>query len=76
MSCPKTQHQDNVPRLRGEKYDISLKILHQVGFETARQEATSAMRHALTIAPCPSLYNEHYLISTLSARRSTLDVRL
>ena len=46
-------------RLRGEKHDISLKILHQAGFETARQAATSAERHALTIAPCPSLYNTH-----------------
>ena len=53
MSCPRTQHLNNVPRLRGEKHDISLKILHQAGFETARQAATSAERHALTIAPCP-----------------------
>ena len=30
----------NVPRLRGEKHDISLKILHQAAFETARQSAT------------------------------------
>ena len=37
-------------------HDISLKMLHQAGFETARQAATSAERHALTIAPCPSLY--------------------
>ena len=51
---PRTQHLSNVPRLRGEKHDISLKILHQAGFETARQAATSAERHALTIAPCPS----------------------
>ena len=55
MPCPRTQHLNNVPRLRGEKHDISLKILHQAGFETARQAATSAERHALTIAPCPSL---------------------
>ena len=50
MLCPRTQHLNNVPRLRGEKHDISLKILHQAGFETARQAATSAERHALTIA--------------------------
>ena len=56
MPCPRKQHLNNVPRLRGEKHDISLKILHQTGFETARQAATSAERHALTIAPCPSLY--------------------
>ena len=53
MPCSRTQHINNVPRLRGEKHDISLKILHQAGFETARQAATSAERHALTIAPCP-----------------------
>ena len=55
VSCPRTHLLNNVPRLRGKKHDISLKILHQAGFETARQEATSAERHALTIAPCPSL---------------------
>ena len=54
MPCPRTQHLNNVPRLRGEKHDISLKILHQAGFETARQAATWAEIHALTIAPCPS----------------------
>ena len=58
MSCPRTHHLNNVPRLRGEKHDISLKFLHQAGFETARQAAASAERHALnllalTIAPCP-----------------------
>ena len=53
--CPRTHYLNNVPRLRGEKHDISLKILHQVGFGTARQAATSAERHALTIAPRPSL---------------------
>ena len=36
----RTQHNNNVPSLRGEKNDISLKILHQTGFETARQAAT------------------------------------
>ena len=52
MPCPRTQHLNNVPRLRGEKHDISLKILHQAGYETARQAETSAERHALAIAPC------------------------
>ena len=52
MPSPRTQHLNNVPRLRREKDDISLKILHQAGFETARQAATE--RHALTIALCPS----------------------
>ena len=40
VSCPGTHHQKNVPILRGEKHDISLKILHQVGLETAQQAAT------------------------------------
>ena len=53
VSCPRTHHLNNVPRLRGEKHDISRTILHQAGFETARQAATSAERHALTITPCP-----------------------
>ena len=48
-------HLNNVPTLRGEKHDISQKILHQAGFETARQATTSAERHDLTIASCPSL---------------------
>ena len=32
VSCPRTHHLNNVPRLRGGKHDISLKILHQAGF--------------------------------------------
>ena len=55
MSCSGTHHLNYVPRLRREKHDISLKIVHQAGFETARQAATLAERHALIIAPCPSL---------------------
>ena len=55
VSCPRTHHLTNVPRLRGVKHDLSLKILHQAGFETARQAATSAECHALTIVPCRSL---------------------
>ena len=55
MPCPRTQHRNNVPILRVEKHDISLKILHQAGLKTARQAATSAKLRALTIAPCPSL---------------------
>ena len=53
VKCP--AHLNNIPRLRGEKHDISPKILHQAGFETARQAATSTERYAPTIAPCPSL---------------------
>ena len=55
MPCPRTQHRNNVPVLRGEKHDISLKILHQAGLETARQAATLAKLRALPIVPCPSL---------------------
>ena len=44
-----------VPLLRVEKHHISLKILHQAVLETARQAATSAKRHAQTIASCPSI---------------------
>ena len=35
VPCPRTQHRNNVPRLRREKHDIYLKILYQAGFETA-----------------------------------------
>ena len=56
VPCPRTQHLNNVARLRGDEHDISLKILHQTGLETARQAATSAKRHALTIATCPYNY--------------------
>ena len=51
---PKDTTSNNVPIMRGEK-QISLKILHQVGFETARQAATLAKLRALAIAPRPSL---------------------
>ena len=42
VPCLRTQHRNNVTILRGEKHDISLKILHQAGFETARQAVTLA----------------------------------
>ena len=54
VPCPRTQHRNNVPILRGEKHDISLKILHQAGFETARQAVTLAKLRSLAIAPRPS----------------------
>ena len=41
VPCPRTHHRKDVPKLRGEKHDISLKILHQTGLETTRQAATS-----------------------------------
>ena len=49
---------NNVPILRGEKHDISLKILPQAGFETAWEAVTSAKLRALTIVLCPSLQND------------------
>ena len=55
MPCPGTQHRNNVPILREEKHEISLKILQQVGFETARQAVTLAKLRALAFAPSPSL---------------------
>ena len=36
--------------------NISLKILHQAGLETARQAASLTKLRTLTIAPCPSLW--------------------
>ena len=54
MTCPRTQHRNKLQTLRGEKHDISLNILQQAGFETARQAATLANRHALTIVSRPS----------------------
>ena len=59
MPCLRTQHRNNVPILRGEKHDISLKIMHQAGFETARQAVTLAKLRAQAITPRPSLYKEH-----------------
>ena len=56
VPCPRTQHRNNVLRLREEKHNIYLKTLHQAGFETARQAATLAKRHALTIASRPSIH--------------------
>ena len=37
-----------------KQHDIFLKILHQAGFETARQPATLAKRHVLTMNHVPS----------------------
>ena len=54
VPCLRTQHRNNVPILRWEKHDISLKILHQAGFETARQAVTLAKLRALAITPRPS----------------------
>ena len=61
VPCPRTQHRNNIPRLKGEKHDISLKILYQAGLETARQAATSAKGHAQTIASCPPLVTAVYV---------------
>ena len=51
---PKDTHRNTVPKLRGEKHDISLKNSAPTGLENARLAAISAKRHALTIAPYPS----------------------
>ena len=59
-ALPKDTTSNNFPILRGEKHDISLKILHQAGFETARQAATLTKLRALTISPCPSTCSIRY----------------
>ena len=46
MPFPRTQ--------RVGKHDISLKILHKVGFETARQTATLTKLRIQTVVPRPS----------------------
>ena len=66
VPCPRTQHRNNVPILRGKKHDISLKILHQAGFETARQAVTLAKHRALSIALRPS-QNLLLMVSTLQS---------
>ena len=72
MPCPSTQHRNNGPRFRGEKHEINLKILHQAGFETARQAATSTKRpstcnhcvislsNVITQHPRPLMINIHH----------------
>ena len=50
VPCPRTQNRNNVPILRGEKHDFSLKILHQAGFETAGQATTMV---AVSSSPSP-----------------------
>ena len=52
-----TERLPQSPCVRGEKHNISLKTVHQAGFETARQAATSAERHGLTIVTYPSNRN-------------------
>ena len=47
---------------RGE----TLYFSENSGFETARQAATSAERHALTIAPCPSQISIKFKLKGLS----------
>ena len=58
-ALPKDTTSKKCPNIERGEHDISLKSLHQAGFETARQAATSAERHALTIAPCPSLKRKY-----------------
>ena len=52
--------------MRWEKHDLSLKILHQAGFETAWQAVPLAKLRALAIAPRPSLVC-HFLYQLCSA---------
>ena len=52
---PKDTTSKQYTKNEGEKHDISLKILHQAGFETARNSATLEKRRALSIAPCSPL---------------------
>ena len=48
LACLSTQHQNNdAPAVGGDKYDISLQILQQVGIEFARQATTIVKRHVL-----------------------------
>ena len=51
VKCFAQRHKNyNVSILRAEINDISVKLLHQLGLETARQAATLAKRNAATIA--------------------------
>ena len=52
-------------------WDIFLKILNQAGFETARQAATSAERHALSIAPYCVIFIVKYQ-ETLASRNDII----
>ena len=70
VKCLAEGHNILTMSLRGDKHDISLKILHQAGFETARQAATSAERHALTIAPCPSRSSKRHPVLILEAQKT------
>ena len=67
VPCPRTQHwYHNVPTLRGEKHDISLKILHLASLELAQQAATLAKLCAVAIAPRPPhlrIIHSSYFIS-------------
>ena len=49
VTCPRSQYRNNFSRLKGEKRDISLKILHQEGFKIAWHAATLAKCHTLPL---------------------------
>ena len=56
LPCPGTQTpRDNVPMLRGEKHDISLKTCLKQGLNPRSMAAEITKRHALTIVLCPIL---------------------
>ena len=51
---PKDTTSKQCPNIERGEISYFLKMLHQAGFETARQAATLANLHALAIAPRPS----------------------
>ena len=57
VSCPRTHHLNNVPILieRGETWYFSENPAPSGIRNRTAATSTSAERHALTIAPCPSL---------------------
>ena len=75
VPCPRTQHQNNVPILRGEKHVISLKILHQAGFwnHTTGSDIAKAQRsshYVTSLSHC----NLHSLQAAKCCRNSRLVV--
>ena len=53
VPCPR-KHRNNVPILKGEKHTISLKILHQEGFERHWQNATLQPLRHVPLSMCVS----------------------
>ena len=55
------------PNIERGKHDISLKILHQVGFETAQEAAALTKLRNLTVASYPSLENTPEILQKLQS---------